>query len=242
MDGRTHRENGTSSKEALVHMGTMGTLPKEEVPGNDGLSKEYANSFLKSGHVVRVNNELAKIRKFKEAGHQLPAIKTNKQVKRVESGIVEPRQLLDERIEGGTKPKKGRPETVGFGRDDSGGPTEHGTKPGQGMRDALNLVRRPNDLKVARETFKKKFVAKATLLAKNAKRRKIMEIMENICGKDPFPVDQEKILSVATALDEAKLQSGDQYMHEVKLMHIEEGQGMTGRPLSRDSCSCARRP
>ena len=58
-------------------------------------------------------------------------------------------------------------------------------------------------------------------------------------GEEHFPVNQESILSVATALDEAQLQSGDQYIHEVKLMHIEAGFEWTS-PLERQLFLCKK--
>ena len=51
--------------------------------------------------------------------------------------------------------------------------------------------------------------------------------------KTPFQLtDQELLVGVGAALDEAQLQSGDQYAHEVKLMHLEAGFDW-GAPLER---------
>ena len=58
-------------------------------------------------------------------------------------------------------------------------------------------------------------------------------------GEEHFPATQEAILSVATALDEAQLQSGDQYLHEVKLMHVEAGFEWSS-PLERQLYLCKR--
>ena len=107
------------------------------------------------------------------------------------------------------------------------------------MKQALKLARAPNDLKKAKECFRRKFLAAGTLLAKNAKRRKITDLLNAACDGEHFPLHQESILAVATALDEAKLQSGDQYIHELKLMHIEAGHDWSA-PLERQLFLCKK--
>ena len=97
---------------------------------------------------------------------------------------------------------------------------------------ALELARRPRELKKAKETFVKRFLAANTLAAKNSKRNKVLEIAEATgCGK-VFPLTRDIITTVGTAIDEAKIQSGDQYVNELKLMHIEDGHDWNA-PLER---------
>ena len=101
------------------------------------------------------------------------------------------------------------------------------------MNRALDLAKAPNEMKKAKVNFKRRFLAFNTMQAKNSKRRKVMEIMTNLTdNEEPFPVDQELLIGVGTALDEAQLQSGDQYIHEVKLMQLEAGFDW-GAPLER---------
>ena len=76
-------------------------------------------------------------------------------------------------------------------------------------------------------------------MARNAKRRKIDELLDAVCDTQKFPVNQEIIVSIAAALDEARLQSGDQYLHEVKLMHVEAGFEW-GAPLERQLFLCKK--
>lgn len=95
---------------------------------------------------------------------------------------------------------------------------------GADMSRAIELTKRPNEMQRAKTNFKRRFLAFNTMQARNSKRRKVMEIMVNLVGhENPFPVDQELLVGVGAALDEAQLQSGDQYAHEVKLMHLEAG-------------------
>ena len=106
-------------------------------------------------------------------------------------------------------------------------------KKGSDMNRALKLAKAPNEMKRAKVNFKKRFLAFNTMQAKNSKRRKVMEIMTNLADNgEPFPVDQELLIGIGTALDEAQLQSGDQYIHEVKLMQLEAGFEW-GAPMER---------
>ena len=99
-----------------------------------------------------------------------------------------------------------------------------GSGKGANMKRAIELTMDPKKLRKAKTNFKTRFLAFNTMQSRNSKRRKVLEVMQNITGMDdPFPVDQELLVGVGTALDEAKLQSGDQYVHEVKLMHLEAG-------------------
>ena len=209
----------------------------------------HASSLLRSGHFVRVNNELAKQRRAKEVSRQLPLHKAKEGVQANDSvpqGIMSrnPRPVAEGpssgESPGGTEVTE-LPGTVSSGTDDRNGqgkPNRH-DKSRQGMKNALKLAKAPNDLKKAKESFRRKFLASATLLAKNAKRGKIMEILKATCGEEYFPLHQESILVVSTALDEAQLQSGDQYIHELKLMHIEAGFDWSA-PLERQLFLCKK--
>jgi len=139
--------------------------------------------------------------------------------------LVPPGRSLAEGAPSPPEAKKRRTEPISVGRDDGGSKKKSGKpdKSRPGMESAIRLARASNDLKRAKEVFTKKFLARGTLLAKNAKRKKIRELLLAVGGEDYFPVNQEMILGVATALDEAQLQSGDQYIHELKLMHIGAG-------------------
>ena len=73
---------------------------------------------------------------------------------------------------------------------------------------AVILAGKPKELRKAKETFVKRFLAANTLAAKNSKRGRVMEIAKAAgCGK-VFPLTRDIITLVGTALDEAKIQSG----------------------------------
>lgn len=223
--------------EVLFHGGKTGGEETHDV---------HASSLLRTGHFVAVNNELARQRRNKEASSQLTNDKAKE--KPITTGRIAQRDLG--RVESGSWRRKSDgkeetqatgPEQVGAWGDDrnsEGKPHKH-DKSRQGMKEALKLAKAPNDLKKAKETFRRKFLASATLLAKNAKRRKITDLLNAACGEDHFPVNQEIILAISTALDEAQLQSGDQYIHELKLMHIEAGFDWSA-PLERQLFLCKK--
>ena len=213
----------------------------------------HARSLLKTGHFVTVNNEIAKRRRHKETVSQLASNKTKEESRDGDGMVALTKDNdLDQRRTWPKRPRepatekeagKEQSQHVGLGGDDRSGERKPGNgrldKSKSGMRDALKLAKAPNDLRKAKETFKKKFLAYGTLLAKNAKRKKVRELLVATVGEEHFPATQEAILSVATALDEAQLQSGDQYLHEVKLMHVEAGFEWSS-PLERQLYLCKR--
>ena len=91
------------------------------------------------------------------------------------------------------------------------------------LKQAITLSKNQRRMGKAVQEFKKKFCSFATLQAKSSKRRQVLEIAKNCSGGTPFPVDQELLVVVGTAIDSSGVKSGDQYVHELKLMHIESG-------------------
>ena len=73
----------------------------------------------------------------------------------------------------------------------------------------------------AKEKFLGKFFAASTWASKNSKRKRLKEIAESV-GAPLVPVSPDSMLEVASILDEAGFQAADQYLAELKWMHIEE--------------------
>lgn len=225
-----------------------GGMPSGPQPCRQQLGA-YASSLLKAGHFIRVNNELAKQRRAKEISRQLPTDKTTEGTQADDpvpqgiiprgAGAVAERTSKRKLSDGQESVDASRPVCLGNDDGNGQGKSNRHDKSRQGMKNALKLAKAPNDLKRAKESFRKKFLASATLLAKNAKRRKMVELLKATCGDEYFPLQQETILGVSTALDEAKLQSGDQYIHEIKLMHIEAGFDWSA-PLERQLFLCKK--
>ncbi len=80
-----------------------------------------------------------------------------------------------------------------------------------------------NEWRVKRRTFCKKFLALNTALSRNSKRRQMVTVLRQVKGEPLFPVNQEELTVAASVLDEAKLVSADQYLHEIKLIQVEMG-------------------
>ena len=177
-------EMGRQDLTGVSTLESMALQVEEQFPG--GMSNNaqnqsvYANSLLRTGHFVSVNNELARQRRTKEAFSQFTGDKVKERSQVTTLGVAQ-------KGDGGmaTPPARQRPSTkkdtiepppepVSAGVDDRSGQGKpnRNDKSRQGMKQALKLARAPNDLKKAKECFRRKFLAAGTLLAKNAKRRK----------------------------------------------------------------------
>ena len=91
------------------------------------------------------------------------------------------------------------------------------------LKKVLNRKLGVNEWKVKSKTFCKKFLALNTALSRNSKRRQMVTVLRQIKSEPLLPVNQEELTVAASVLDEAKLVSADQYLHEVKLMQVETG-------------------
>ena len=74
-----------------------------------------------------------------------------------------------------------------------------------------------------KKNFIKKFYAPSTLATKNTKRKKVLEILENMEGPN-FPLTPDKVIELAAVLDSTGMKAGDQYLAEAKSLHIETGE------------------
>ena len=68
------------------------------------------------------------------------------------------------------------------------------------------------------------FWAKGTLSVKRIRRAEITKLALTVTGgREPLPLAKQTVEMVAAALKAAKLASADQYLNELKLMHVEAG-------------------
>ena len=74
-----------------------------------------------------------------------------------------------------------------------------------------------------KKNFIKKFYAPSTLATKNTKRKKVLEILENMEGPN-FPLTPDRVVELAAVLDATGMKAGDQYLAEAKSLHIETGE------------------
>ena len=97
-------------------------------------------------------------------------------------------------------------------------PHAQGRKP---MNEVLVQARNKGWRLRVKEKFLGKFFAVSTWASKNSKRKRLREIAESV-GAPLVPVTPDSMLEVASILDEAGFQAADQYLAELKWMHIEE--------------------
>ena len=91
------------------------------------------------------------------------------------------------------------------------------------VNDAINIAKSRRFLRMV-DKFKKKFFAKSSEKSRLCKRAEVMKLAKQVAGdRQPLPLDKDTVEGVAAALKEAGLRSGQQYMTELKLMHVEAG-------------------
>ena len=102
------------------------------------------------------------------------------------------------------------------------------TRTMKGRKELKNDLKLHNNQKwilEAKEKLRKKLFSSATTATKNAKRRKLKEIMTS-CGIDSLGshgISCDDLLTVAAVLGEKDMKSADQYLGELKLMQLEMG-------------------
>ena len=90
------------------------------------------------------------------------------------------------------------------------------------LGEVIEKAKSPVWLAAAKRKFEQKFYAAGTWASRASKRKKVLEIAES-CGFKDGLVTCETLSSVAAALDEAKMQSAEQYLAELKWIHVESG-------------------
>lgn len=93
--------------------------------------------------------------------------------------------------------------------------------------------------KARSQTFCKKFLSWNTALSRNSKRRQMVTLLKQLKKEPLIPVNQEELTVLASMLDEARLTSADQYLHEIKLMQVEMG-GPWDPSMERQLALCKR--
>ena len=104
-----------------------------------------------------------------------------------------------------------------------GAPRANGRRKGS-MEKAFEIASNSSDLRKAVEGLTRNFWAKSTTAVKRSRRQEVLKLAEMVMGRLPvFPLTKGGVEGVAAALKAAELASGDQYLNELKLMHVEAG-------------------
>ena len=120
-------------------------------------------------------------------------------------------------------------EEISSGSDGSGSESmveeeRPGRRGGGAIEGVLKEGKGPRHWRSKAIAFRKKFLATSSNLARNSRRKQMMNILRQIKDGPELPVTAEELTVAATLLDEAKLVSADQYLHEIKLMQVEMGE------------------
>ena len=80
----------------------------------------------------------------------------------------------------------------------------------------------------AMSELKGNFWAVSSRSSREIKRNEVLKLASMVAGhgRDPLPLSQETVEGVAACLKGSGMRSGDQYLNELKLLHIEEGYDM----------------
>ena len=185
------------------------------VPGTRGLT-DFEPFF--NGNVMAPNPRESKEepRSFfrRETSHKVPGYTGPKRAQQQEEIPAKGRKLEEEVCSGSdgsgseSMVEKEKPEQRG----------------GRAIERILNEKKGPKHWRAKAVAFRKKFLSASSNLARNSRRRQMMSILKQVKDGPELPVTAEELTVAATLLDEAKLVSADQYLHEVKLMQVEMGE------------------
>ena len=108
------------------------------------------------------------------------------------------------------------------------------------LSEASVMARNRSWRATARKVLKDKFFSLLTSAAKASKRRTILEVAD-ACSEDGliFPLSVDLLVDIAATINHTEMKAGDQYLYEVKLMHIEKGFQWTDQ-LERHLQMCRR--
>eukprot|EP00435_Cladocopium_sp_Y103_P022794 s3697_g5.t1 len=94
-----------------------------------------------------------------------------------------------------------------------------------GMKRAFEIALSKPTLISAMDDLKGNFSAASSKASRDVKRKEIIKLASMVAGGENrvFPLEQEVVEGTAACLKAANMKSGDQYMNELKLVHVESG-------------------
>ena len=94
-----------------------------------------------------------------------------------------------------------------------------------GMKLACRLAASKRSMKSAVDKLKANFWAPSSKASRDVKRSEVMRLAKLVAGANMqiFPLSQDVVEGVAACLKDANMKSGDQYLNELKLCHVERG-------------------
>ena len=103
------------------------------------------------------------------------------------------------------------------------------------------MLKGKSELAKARRELKDDFMAKSSRASQRTKREQVLAMAKEACDqrRNVFPLAIETIENVAAAIKAVGWTSGDQYLNELKLMHIEAGWEVS-QQLNKSFVACKR--
>eukprot|EP00435_Cladocopium_sp_Y103_P023526 s2312_g5.t1 len=94
-----------------------------------------------------------------------------------------------------------------------------------GMKRACQVARSSQEFESALNSLKGNFWAASSRASRDVKRGEVLRLASLVASGevDIFPLSQKMVEGVAACLKAADMKSGDQYLNELKLLHVEEG-------------------
>ena len=107
--------------------------------------------------------------------------------------------------------------------------------------EVMDILKEKEKLAKARQELRKDFMADSSRASQRTKREQVLAMAAEARdpGAETFPLKTETVEAVAAAIKAVGWTSGDQYINELKLMHIEAGWDVS-QQLSRALADCKR--
>ena len=107
--------------------------------------------------------------------------------------------------------------------------------------EVMDILKEKEKLAKARQELRKDFMADSSRASQRTKREQVLAMAAEAHdpGAETFPLKTETVEAVAAAIKAVGWTSGDQYINELKLMHIEAGWGVS-QQLRRALADCKR--
>lgn len=215
---------GEASLDENHSLGWMANIAGGDARAEDTrIESRFLNMFVGPRHTGEYEEEDNGVFFWKQT---TPELDEHTRTEREEEG--EPNAKSEEEISVGSDGSSSEPL-------DKEVPRKRGR--GGALEGILKSDRGLNHWKGKATAFRKKFLSFSSSCARSSRRKQILKILQQVKGKPEFPVSAEELTIAATVLDEAKLVSADQYLHEIKLMQVEMG-GEWGLTLERQLKMC----
>ena len=109
------------------------------------------------------------------------------------------------------------------------------------FEEVMDILQGEDRLRRAKEVLRGDFLAKSSRAAQRSKREQVMAMARaSVGGNRPiFPLNLDTIENVAAAIKAGGWTSGDQYLNELKLMHVEAGFEVTSQ-MNKLMVDCKR--